>query len=87
MQVKHKSLRISLSAYETFGWPAEIRVRAKILHTAPRKSPVFPASLSLLEAPTMVLRTLELSSPRSGRRSPESFQWTREYARKQGASK
>ena len=87
MQMNQKSLRISLSAYETFGWPAEIRVRAKILHTAPRKSPVFPASLSLQPSPKLILRTLELPSRRAGRRSLEGFQWARESGGKQGVIK
>ena len=73
MQVNQKSLRLSLSKFETFGWPAEIRVRADTLHTAPRKSQIFPASHFFQKQPSSVLRTVELPSSRPSHWTPRAF--------------
>jgi hypothetical protein len=68
MQTHVEPLKISLSEYETLGWPVKVRVRAKQFPLAPRKSPAFPASLQ--PRSNVVMRTFELPRRRINRQLP-----------------
>jgi hypothetical protein len=46
MKTKAEPLKIELNAFQDICWPVKIRVRATSPLVAPRKSPVFPASLT-----------------------------------------
>ena len=71
-----KLLKIALSEFESFSWPVKIRVRADFPLPAPRKSPVFPASVSSAIRPGMVLRVLDLPTTRpSSRRASSRVYW------------
>ena len=70
-----KLLKIGLSEFESFSWPVKIRVRADRVLPAPRKSPVFPASISAAIQPGLVLRVLDLPIARPSRRASRRVYW------------
>src|SRR6516162_5522466 len=75
MQRLFRSLRIDLSQFRSFSWPVKIRVRAELPLSAPRKSPVFPVSVSSAIGPDMVLRVLEIPATRPSRRASGRLYW------------
>jgi hypothetical protein len=75
MQRLTRLLKIDLIQFESFSWPVKIRVRADLPFSAPRTSPVFPASISSAIRPEMVLRVLELPASRPSRRASGRTYW------------
>jgi hypothetical protein len=69
--------RVPVSEFRSFGWPVKIRVRATNPLLAPRRSPIFPASLMNQDQPTLLLRTVEIEAPtaRANRRAHGVIKW------------